>query len=191
MFHLGSLNPSDSTFRQEAARLGHNVCDTLSLSERKHGVSRVNLMKGISIVASCLAVVTLAGCSGATSSNAPSTSFTVPIPLQQAYDRAMAQTNYCLMSDDNAPITAQISPDAQRAQIQVLMRFTNTVAAEMGFQARGADSTVVDVRMWGINIWNRTAVDAMEAAIRFGVPSCVNYFPGKSASAETAAKKRR
>lgn len=132
-------------------------------------------------------VLALAGCAGVKPGQSPSTQFTVPIPINQAYDRALAQARYCLVTDARLPTAGGISADGGSAQVQVLADFRRTVAAQVDMKALGPQSTQVVVMMWGINVWDATAVDAMQAAIEFGVPSCTNYFP----SVQQPTRKKR
>ena len=125
-------------------------------------------------IASALA---LAGCSGIEPGKSPSTQFTVPLTLQDTYDRAMAQTRYCLVTEDRLPTSGGVAANGQSAQIQVLLQLTRAVVAQVDMKALNAQSTQVDVLMWGVNVWDQTAADAMRAAIEYGVPSCTNYFP--------------
>lgn len=129
--------------------------------------------------------LTLAGCAGVSSNQAPSVQFNVPLTVEQVFERAMAQTKYCLATDDSASIVSKMADDKRSAQIQVLLRFSRILAAEIDMQALNAHSTQVDVLMWGASIWDQTAADAMQAAIQFGVPSCINYFPGPSPSPQS------
>lgn len=138
-----------------------------------------------------ICALALAGCAGIKPGESPSSQFTVPLTVKQTYDRAMAQTQYCLVTNDNFPVKADIMADGQQAQIEVLMTFTSEVMARVDMQALSANSTRVDVQMWGENVWNQSAVDAMQAAIQFGVPSCTNYFPSPETSNQTIIKRRR
>jgi hypothetical protein len=122
-------------------------------------------------------VVVIAGCAGAIVGKTPSAQFDVPIDVQTAYDRTIAQAKYCLVTKDNFPLTAQISPDRQTANVTVRMSMTGTLLADIKMRAIDAQRTNVLVNMWGVDVWDQTAVDAMKAAIEFGVPSCINYFP--------------
>lgn len=133
-----------------------------------------------------VAILVLTGCAGIKPGESPSTQFTVPLTLKETYARAMAQTEYCLVTYDKFPVAADIRPDGQSAQIQVLLDFKSSVVAQIQMLAISPQSTQVDVAMWGVNIWDNTAVQAMKAAIEFGVPSCTNYFP----NAQPVEKKR-
>lgn len=139
--------------------------------------------------AGLVAPLALAGCAGVSDSREPSAAFTVPISVQEAYDRAMVQANYCLLSDDSAPIESEMAPDGQWAHIQLPMRFTGTVTARVDMKALAPEETEVEVRMWNVSIWDQTAADAMEAAIRFGVPGCINYFPGTQPRLDSRSRK--
>jgi len=128
-------------------------------------------------LASIMVALTLAGCSGIEPGKSPTTQFTVPLTLQETYNRAMAQTEYCLVTKDNLPISGSVAASGQSAQIQVMLQFVRTVVARVDMKSLSAQSTQVDVLMWGVDVWDQTAADAMRAAIEFGVPSCTNYFP--------------
>ena len=123
------------------------------------------------------ATVMLVGCVGIKPGESPSTQFTVPLTLKETYARAMVQTDYCLVTDDKFPVVADMSADGQTAQIKVLFDFRSAVVAQIDMVAKAPQSTQVDVVMWGVNVWDNSAVQAMKAAIEFGVPSCINYFP--------------
>ncbi len=137
-------------------------------------------------LASIVSVLVLAGCSGIEPGKSPSTQFTVPLTLQETYDRAMAQTRYCLITEDRLPSSGTVQASGQSAQIQVMLKLTRTVVAQVDMKSLNAQSTQVDVQMWGANVWDQTAADAMRAAIEYGVPSCTNYFP----TAKSDRKKR-
>lgn len=122
-------------------------------------------------------VLVLVGCAGVVVGKTPSTTFDVPISIQTAYDRTIAQAKYCLLTKDNFPLTAQISPDRQSANVIVRMSVTNTLLAEIDLNAISAEKTNVLISMWGVDIWDQAAIGAMKAAIQFGVPSCTDYFP--------------
>jgi len=122
-------------------------------------------------------VLMMAGCAGVVVGKTPSTAFDVPINVQTAYDRTIAQAKYCLLTKDNFPLTAQISPDRQSANVNVRMSVTGTLLAEIELNAIGPDKTNVSISMWGVDIWDQSAIDAMKAAIQFGVSSCTDYFP--------------
>lgn len=122
-------------------------------------------------------VIALAGCTGAVVGKTPSAEFVVPISLEEVYERALAQTKYCLVTEDEFPVTAKIADDQKSANITVRMSMSGTRLADMSMQTIDAKKTDVLVNMWGVNVWDQTAVDAMKAAIEFGVTSCTNYFP--------------
>lgn len=148
----------------------------------KHSLVRVTGLVG---------ALALAGCVGIKPGESPSSQFTVPLTVKQTYDRAMAQTEYCLVTNDDFPVKADIAPDGQQAQIKVLMTFTSQILARVDMQALSANSTRVDVQMWGESVWDQSAVDAMQAAIEFGVPSCTNYFPSSGTKRQTVIRQRR
>lgn len=122
-------------------------------------------------------VVLIAGCTGAVIGQSPSVQFDVPIGIQTAYERTIEQTKQCLVTEDNFPMTAEMSPDRQSAGVRVRMSMTGTLLADIKMRALDANQTNVLVTMWGLNVWDQSAVDAMKAAIEFGVPSCIDYFP--------------
>lgn len=122
-------------------------------------------------------VLVVAGCAGVVTGKTPSTTFDVPIGIQTAYDRTIAQAKYCLVTEDNFPLTAQMSTDRQSASVNIRMSMTGTLLADIEMYAIGAEKTNVSVSMWGINVWDQAAINAMKAAIQFGVPSCTDYFP--------------
>ncbi len=124
-----------------------------------------------------LVILTLAACKGINPASSPSRSFEVDLDVRTAFDRAVQQSEFCLVTKDRFPITAQIAPDGQSALVRVNMTLTDTLLSEVRIQALSAQRSRVDVLMWGVDVWDMTAVDAMKAAIEFGVPSCVNYFP--------------
>ncbi len=122
-------------------------------------------------------ILVIAGCAGVVVGKTPSTTFDVPISIQRAYDRTIAQAKYCLVTEDNFPLTAQISDDRQFASVNVRMSMTGTLLSDIELTSIGADKTNVSISMWGVSVWDQAAVDAMKAAIQFGVPSCTDYFP--------------
>lgn len=122
-------------------------------------------------------VLVVAGCAGVVTGKTPSTTFDVPIGIQTAYDRTIAQAKYCLVTEDNFPLTAQMSTDRQSASVDIRMSMTGTLLADIEMYAIGAEKTNVSVSMWGVNVWDQAAINAMKAAIQFGVTSCTDYFP--------------
>lgn len=125
-------------------------------------------------------VLLVAGCAGVVVGQTPLTTFDVPISIQTAYDRTVAQAKYCLVTKDNFPLTAQMSADQQSAIVNVRMSMTGTLLADIEMYAISAQKTNVSISMWGVNVWDQAAIDAMKAAIEFGVPSCTDYFPAIS-----------
>ena len=117
------------------------------------------------------------GCAGVNPSTSPSSEFVVQVPVETAYNRAIAQSQYCLVTVDRFPLTAFLATDKQSASVRINMTLTGTLLSDVGIRAEGPDRSRVVVRMWGVDVWDSTAVSAMQAAIEFGVPSCTNYFP--------------
>lgn len=122
----------------------------------------------------------LISCAGIDPAKSPSKTFVVDIPVKTAYERAVAQSKMCLVTEDRFPLTSQIDPDEKFAFVRVNMSMTDTLLSNVRIVAESAAKSRVSVQMWGVDVWNMTAVDAMQAAIEFGVPSCVNYFPTQS-----------
>ena len=122
----------------------------------------------------------LAGCSGINPATSPAKTFEVDVPVKAAYERALAQSKMCLVTKDNFPITSELQEDGSFAFVRVNMNMTDTLLSNVRIVAKSPSRSRVSVQMWGVDVWNMTAVDAMQAAIEFGVPSCVNYFPAKS-----------
>lgn len=126
-----------------------------------------------------LFVALLASCKGIDPAKSPSKTFEVDVPVKTAYERAIAQSEMCLVTQDRFPLTAQIDPDQQFAFVRVNMTMTDTLLSNVRIVAQSPTKSRVSVQMWGVDVWSMTAVDAMQAAIEFGVPSCVNYFPSQ------------
>ena len=122
----------------------------------------------------------LAGCSGINPSTSPAKTFEVDVPVKRAYERALAQSKMCLVTKDNFPITSEVQEDGSFAFVRVNMNMTDTLLSNVRIVAKSPSRSRVSVQMWGVDVWNTTAIDAMQAAIEFGVPSCVNYFPSKA-----------
>jgi hypothetical protein len=122
-------------------------------------------------------VLVIAGCAGVVVGKTPSTTFDVPISIQRAYERTIAQAKYCLVTKDDFPLTAQISADQQSASVDVRMSMTGTLLADIELTSVSAEKTNVSISMWGVSGWDQAAINAMKAAIQFGVPSCTDYFP--------------
>lgn len=123
---------------------------------------------------------TLAACKGIDPAKSPSKAFEVDVPVKTAYERAIAQSEMCLVTQDRFPLTSQIDPDEKFAFVRVNMAMTDTLLSNVRIVAESATRSRVSVQMWGVDVWNMTAVDAMQAAIEFGVPSCINYFPSQT-----------
>jgi hypothetical protein len=126
----------------------------------------------------------LAACQGIDPGKSPSKTFEVDVPVKTAYERAIAQSKMCLVTEDRFPLTSQIDSDEKFAVVRVNMVATDTLVSNVRIVAESPTKSRVSVQMWGVNVWDMTAVDAMQAAIEFGVPSCINYFP-------TQTKKKR
>ena len=142
--------------------------------------SGVRSISGRSISRGLLGVgvaLLLAGCAGGTSNNSPAKTFEVDVPVKIAYERALAQTKMCLVTKDDFPLTSQIDADEAFAFVRVNMTMTDTLLSNVRIVAQSPARSRVSVQMWGVDVWDMSAVDAMQAAIEFGVPSCVNYFP--------------
>lgn len=122
----------------------------------------------------------LAACKGIDPAKSPSKTFEVDVPVKTAYERAIAQSKMCLVTEDRFPLTSAISPDEKFATVRVNMSMTDTLLASVRIVAESATRSRVSVQMWGVDVWDMTAVDAMQAAIEFGVPSCINYFPSQT-----------
>ena len=131
------------------------------------------------VMAGLGAVFLLAGCAGINPATSPAKTFEVEVPVKTAYERALAQSKMCLVTKDNFPITSEVQDDGSFAFVRVNMNMTDTLLSNVRIVATSPSRSRVSVQMWGVDVWNMTAVDAMQAAIEFGVPSCVNYFPGK------------
>ena len=142
--------------------------------------SAVRLTTGRSISRGLLGVgvaLLLAGCAGINSAKSPAQTFEVDVPVKTAYERALAQTKMCLVTKDDFPLTSQIDADEAFAFVRVNMTMTDTLLSNVRIVAQSPSRSRVSVQMWGVDVWDMSAVDAMQAAIEFGVPSCVNYFP--------------
>lgn len=125
-------------------------------------------------------IVGISACKGIDPSKSPAKTFDVDVSVKTAYERAIAQSEMCLVTQDRFPLTSQIDPDEKFALVRVNMSMTDTLLSSVRIVADSATTSRVSVQMWGVDPWNMTAVDAMQAAIEFGVPSCINYFPSQS-----------
>jgi hypothetical protein len=65
------------------------------------------------------------------------------------------------------------------------MSMTGTLLADIELASIGADKTNVSISMWGVDVWDQAAINAMKSAIQFGVPSCTDYFPTAPPSKRT------
>ena len=130
-------------------------------------------------MASVGAALLLVGCSGINPATSPSKTFEVDVPVKTAYERTLAQSKLCLVTKDDFPITSEINDDGSFAFVRVNMNMTDTLLSNVRIVAQSPSRSRVSVQMWGVDVWDMTAIDAMQAAIEFGVPSCVNYFPSK------------
>lgn len=151
------------------------VANTQQIGRARHGLA---------MMVTALAVVA-AGCAGINPATSPATTFEVNVPLKAVYERALEQSKMCLVTKDRFPITSQIDADESFAFVRVNMNVSGTLLSNVRIVAQSPSRSRVSVQMWGVDVWDMTAVDAMQAAIEFGVPSCVNYFPTQ---AKPAAK---
>lgn len=120
---------------------------------------------------------TLVACTGIKPGKSPWKEFVVDVPVKTAYERAIEQTKYCLVTKDRLPLTTGIAADQKSAFVKLNLQMAKTLVVDIKIKATPDNRSLVLVEMWGVDIWNATAIDAMQAAIQFGVPSCVNYFP--------------
>lgn len=127
----------------------------------------------------------LVACKGIDPAKSPGKTFEVDVPVKTAYERAIAQSKMCLVTEDRFPMTTQLDSAGEFALVRVNMSMTDTLLSNVRIVAAAPSRSRVSIQMWGVDPWNMTAVDAMQAAIEFGVPSCVNYFPSET------EKKRR
>lgn len=126
------------------------------------------------------AALVLVACKGIDPAKSPGKTFEVNVPVKTAYERAIAQSEMCLVTEDRFPMTTQLDPAGQFALVRVNMSMTNTLLSNVRIVAQSPSQSRVSIQMWGVDPWNMTAVDAMQAAIEFGVPSCINYFPSQA-----------
>lgn len=124
------------------------------------------------------AVLALAGCSVGTGPNggALSADMQAQVPVQAAYDAAVAQAQRCLVGQGGYRVDGQVNERA--ALMRVLTPFGGNEMARVEITSTGPASSAVHINMWGRSIWNADALRAMKEAITFGVPSCVAYMPG-------------
>ena len=140
------------------------------------------------LIAMLAAVWSLSACQGVKPGKTPWKEFVVDIPVKTVYERALEQAKFCLVTKDRLPLSSQLAADGKSAFVRVNMRLADTLLADVRIRTFESNKSIVLVEMWGVDIWNTTAIDAMQAAIEFGVPSCVNYFPTQTS--ETNPKKR-
>lgn len=137
-------------------------------------VCRFRFFSRLAVVAIALGLV---ACKGIDPGKSPAKTFEVSVPVKTAYERAIAQSEMCLVTEDRFPLASQLDPDNKFAFVRVNMSMTDTLLSNVRVVAESTNKSRVTVQMWGVAPWDMTAVDAMQAAIEFGVPSCINYFP--------------
>ena len=145
---------------------------------RAHG--RVILLAGLALL--------LVACKGIDPGKSPSKTFEVNVPVKTAYERVLAQSKMCLITEDRFPITSELNADEQFAFVRVNMKITGTLLSNVRIVAQSPTKSRINVQMWGVDVWDMTAVDAMQAAVEFGVPSCVNYFPSQESLSPNRAR---
>lgn len=125
-----------------------------------------------------MALVTmLAGCSlGIDGSPAPRASFEADRSVAQVLDSAQAQAKLCLTANDAYKVE-RLDANAGAGSVVVRVPFTNNDIARVDANALSSTRTKVEIVMWGRNIWDANAVDAMRDAVVFGVSSCKAYMP--------------
>lgn len=141
-----------------------------------------------SLTALLALTLVVSACQGVKPGKTPWKEFVVNVPVKTAYERALEQAKFCLVTQDRMPLSSRLATDGKSAFVRVTMRMTETLLADVKIRAFEGNKSIVLVEMWGVDVWNTTAIDAMQAAIEFGVPSCVNYFPTQTF--ETNPKKR-
>lgn len=143
----------------------------------KDACARCCLKLATRVMLALTLTLALAGCSGINPVTSPSKTFEVPVSVKAAYERALEQSKMCLVTKDDFPLTSDINADESFAFVRVNMNLSGTLLSNVRIVAQSPTRSRVGVQMWGVDVWDMTAVDAMQAAIEFGVPSCVNYFP--------------
>ncbi len=146
-------------------------------ARQTQNMSKSDTMRRGLLGISAALVFALTGCAGINPAKSPAKTFEVDVPVKVAYERAIEQSEMCLVTEDDFPLTSEINADESFAFVRVNMNVSGTLLSNVRIVAQSPSRSRVSVQMWGVNVWNMTAIDAMQAAIEFGVPSCVNYFP--------------
>lgn len=119
----------------------------------------------------------LAGCTlGIDGSPAPRASFEADGSVAQVLDAAQAQAKLCLTANDAYKVE-RLDSAAGAGSVVVRVPFTSNDIARVDANALSASRSKVEIVMWGRNIWDADAVNAMRDAIVFGVSSCKAYMP--------------
>jgi hypothetical protein len=136
-------------------------------------------MLRISTAAAVLAIgATLAGCTvGISGGDSPRDHFTADVNYQRALRSAEEQARTCLLGNDAYQVQATDDKASRSGVVRVNAPFTPNDMARVDIKALGENRSDVTVVMWGRNLWNRAAVDAMHDAIVYSVPSCTSFMP--------------
>ena len=128
----------------------------------------------------CLAALTLslAGCALGVdgSGQSPRATTEVDRPASTVLDTAQAQALQCL-TGNSAYQVQRVEPQTGQGSIVVRAPFTDNDMARVDVSALSASRSKVDIVMWGRNIWDASAVRAMQDVVTFGVTSCKAYMP--------------
>jgi len=131
------------------------------------------------IIAAGAALLALSACSVGIQpdGSAPAARFEVPVSYQEVHHRAVAQAEQCLRGAAGYPVTGGVDEASRTSQTIVRALLGEGRMAQVDARALSADRSEVTVAMWGRNIWDARAVQAMREAIEFGYVSCWPTMP--------------
>ena len=117
------------------------------------------------------------GCIGINSSSSPKETFTLQRSYQDAYKLATLQALQCWGNDGEFPIKGQLDTATRTAQVAVTGGLGGSHYGQVDIRALDNQNSEITTIVAGINIWDASAISAMQAALQFGVPTCTNYMP--------------
>jgi hypothetical protein len=122
----------------------------------------------------------LAGCSlGINEGQSPHTNFTADVDYHRALRSADKQARECLRGEGAYTVTTTEDEASRSGLVRVTAPLFANDVARVVIKGVGEGRSNVDVTMWGKNIWDKTALDAMRDAIRYSATSCTSYMPGE------------
>jgi hypothetical protein len=152
----------------------HATVESLSMLRLSAAFRGLGLGLGLTIAGA------LAGCTlGISEGQSPHTSFTADVNYHRALHTADRQARDCLRGEGAYSVITTEDAASHSGLVRVVAPLFSNDVARVVIKGDGDSRSNVDVTMWGRNIWDKTALDAMRDAIRYSATSCTSYMPGE------------